>query len=81
MDVVNDRRDDGSIVQFTGCKGNTAQQWYWQWNAGASAWNIIHAATGKCLDLPNANTTNNGAQLQIYQCLNNVNQKWLPSNA
>ena len=81
LDVVNSRTANGSQTQFFACNGSAAQQWYWQWNAGAQAWNIVHAQSGRCLDLPNGNTTNNGAQLQLFDCNGLPNQKWYPSNA
>jgi hypothetical protein len=36
---------------------------------------LRHAASGRCLDLPNSDTTN-GTYLQIYDCWGGTNQQW-----
>ncbi|MEU6159680.1 non-reducing end alpha-L-arabinofuranosidase family hydrolase [Streptomyces sp. NPDC047130] len=41
----------------------------------ASSGALRHAASGRCLDLPNSNTAN-GTYLQIYDCNGQSNQQW-----
>jgi hypothetical protein len=45
------------------------------WDGGSSGGSRRLVGRNVCLDLPNGNTTNN-TYLQLYQCLNNSNQKW-----
>jgi len=36
---------------------------------------IVGSASGRCIDVPNANTTN-GTQVQLWDCNGNSNQRW-----
>ncbi|RJQ74968.1 hypothetical protein D5S17_21725 [Pseudonocardiaceae bacterium YIM PH 21723] len=60
----------GPAVQIYDCNGTAAQQWV-PVTGGA----LKNPATGKCLDLPGADTTN-GTKLQIYTCNGTAAQKF-----
>jgi hypothetical protein len=60
-----------TLVHVAACSGGGNQKWR-QGNFGS----LINQASGRCLDLPEADFTN-GRQLQIYDCVGTRNQSWV----
>ncbi len=58
---------DGAQLQIFDCLSNQFNQKFWL--AGSLKTN------GKCLDLENGSTAN-GTRIQLWDCLNNKNQRW-----
>ena len=58
-------------VRFNSCNRSHSHQ---RWSLFA-AYTFIHWSTGKCLDLPSADTTN-GNGIILYQCNGGVGQQW-----
>ncbi|MEU0609169.1 poly(ethylene terephthalate) hydrolase family protein [Streptomyces griseorubiginosus] len=46
----------------------------------ATGGQVVGAASGRCLDVPNSSQTN-GAQLQLWDCLDQPSQKWARTDA
>jgi non-reducing end alpha-L-arabinofuranosidase len=44
-------------------------------STGGSGQEIVGSASGRCIDVPNATTTN-GTQVQLWDCNGNSNQRW-----
>jgi endo-1,4-beta-xylanase len=44
-------------------------------STGGSGQEIVGSGSGRCLDVPNASTSN-GTQLQLWDCSGNSNQRW-----
>jgi endo-1,4-beta-xylanase len=44
-------------------------------NTGGSGQEIVGAASGRCIDVPNSSTSN-GTQVQLYDCWGGTNQRW-----
>ncbi|NUR93843.1 MAG: hypothetical protein HOV67_01155 [Kribbellaceae bacterium] len=63
-----------TLVSVATCSGDGGQKWR-EGNFGS----LINLASGRCLDLPDADFTN-GRQLQIYDCVGTRNQSWVGPN-
>ncbi|WP_433293788.1 ricin-type beta-trefoil lectin domain protein [Actinoplanes sp. CA-030573] len=60
-----------AAVTTTTCAGAPGQQWTLRADG-----TLRNPASGKCLDVPDSNTTPGAAQLQIYDCLHTDGQIW-----
>ncbi len=66
IDIVGGGAGDGTPVQLWQNFGNTHQQWM-PVALGNGLYKFVDRNSQRCLDVPNA-STNNGVQLQIYDC-------------
>jgi hypothetical protein len=62
---------NGSLVTTATCAGSTGQSW-----TRRADGTLLNPASGRCLDVPNSNTTPGAVQLQIYDCLHTDGQIW-----
>jgi hypothetical protein len=63
--------DNRALVTTNTCATSTAQQW-----TRRADGTLLNAASGRCLDVPDSNTTPGAAQLQIYDCVHTAGQIW-----
>lgn len=61
---------DGSFIQIVTCNGNPAQKFVL-----SPAGDLVSILANKCVDIGGWNA-NQGAQLILWPCTGNVNQKW-----
>ncbi|MFF1422528.1 ricin-type beta-trefoil lectin domain protein [Streptomyces sp. NPDC058280] len=67
---------NGTAVVIADCTGATAQQW----TAVAAGHKLKHVASGKCLNVPGANSAD-GTDLQLNTCdSNGAAQSWAPAD-
>jgi hypothetical protein len=64
---------NGSPVTISTCAGTGGQSWARQSNGA-----LTNIASGRCLDVPNGNTTPGAVQLQLYDCNGSAAQSWRP---
>jgi hypothetical protein len=69
LDIYNGS-GNGALLEIWDCNGGWNQQWQQQPDGS-----IRNPGSGRCLDLPGANT-NNGTQLNIWDCWGGANQRW-----
>jgi hypothetical protein len=67
-----DERDEGAVEREL---SSLAQDWSITPDAQTGAFIFKNVASGRCLDEPNANTSND-VQLQIYDCWSPPSQKF-----
>jgi hypothetical protein len=60
-----------ALVTIVGCSGAATQAW-----TRRADGTLLNPASGRCLDLPDSNTTPGAAQLQIYDCVHTDGQVW-----
>ncbi|MFC1419061.1 ricin-type beta-trefoil lectin domain protein [Streptacidiphilus cavernicola] len=60
-------------VGIAACAGTAAQAW-----SHGSDGTLVNPASGRCLDVPNGNTTPGAVQLQLYDCNGTAAQLWKP---
>ncbi|MER5883753.1 ricin-type beta-trefoil lectin domain protein [Streptomyces sp. NPDC001941] len=65
----------GALVQLAACDGSTAQKFTYR----PADKTFLHAATGKCLDVPQQNDAD-GTNLQVAACGTAAGQKWTPAD-
>jgi Ricin-type beta-trefoil lectin domain/Pretoxin HINT domain len=65
---------NGTKAVMAKCASTYDQQWVVGWDTSNRP-RLLNPNSGRCLDIPNANTTN-GTQLQIYTCNNGSAQVW-----
>jgi hypothetical protein len=66
-----------ATVALASCSGGPAQIWAHQSNGA-----VVNPASGRCLDVPNGNTTPGAVQLRIHDCDGTAAQVWkLPPGA
>jgi hypothetical protein len=65
---------NGTLAVMAKCANTYDQQWAVGWDTGNRP-RLVNPNSGRCLDVPNASTTN-GTQLQIYTCNNTNTQVW-----
>ena len=58
-------------VTISTCNGSSGQSWVRQSNGA-----LTNPASGRCLDVPNGNTTPGAVQLQLYDCAAVAAQVW-----
>jgi hypothetical protein len=71
-------RADGTVQVLGRCltaAGTTATCAGQTWSHGSDG-ALIDTASGRCLDVPNANTTPGAVQLQVYTCNGSAGQIW-----
>ncbi|WP_409471574.1 polymorphic toxin-type HINT domain-containing protein [Streptomyces sp. HC307] len=65
---------NGTAVVIADCTGAAGQQW----TAVSAGHKLKHVSSGKCLDVPSANSAD-GTDLQLYTCdANGAAQSWAP---
>lgn len=62
--------DNADAVVIDTCRGDTSQHWNYDARSGA-----MISTSGRCLDVVNIDP-NNGARLQLWDCLDGLNQQW-----
>ncbi|MEV6973776.1 RICIN domain-containing protein [Kitasatospora sp. NPDC093806] len=71
LETAGGSSEDGALVQVSTCNGGAHQKWYWSANS-----EIVHAADGKCLDLPPTGASWDFRQLVVWPCHGGENQHW-----
>ena len=72
-DLVSGGTANNTLVQLFTCNTLAVNQ---DWQAESNG-ELINPYSGRCLSDPNASTTN-GTQLQIYDCSDYPQQRWIP---
>jgi hypothetical protein len=62
---------NNALVSTVTCTGGTGQTWTRQ-----SDGTLVNIASGRCLDVPNGNTTPGAVQLQLFDCNTSAAQRW-----
>jgi hypothetical protein len=62
---------NGAAITTTTCAASAGQQWSLRADG-----TLRNPASGRCLDVPNSNTTPGATQLQLYDCLHTDGQIW-----
>jgi hypothetical protein len=62
---------NGTPVVLAACTGSAAQTW-----AHRTDGSVLNPASGRCLDVPDGNTTPGAVQLQLYDCNASAAQTW-----
>jgi beta-glucosidase len=73
LNIVNNGKTNGSMIQLWTCNGGLNEQWEIAGGYGE----LVNPVSGKCLEDPYSSTTN-GRQLDIWTCNTGDNQNWLP---
>ena len=71
LTVSNGATDNHSPVSISTCAGLGSQTWTHRADGA-----LVNTASGRCLDVPDGNTTPGAVQLQIYDCDSNAAQLW-----
>ncbi|MFI1356945.1 ricin-type beta-trefoil lectin domain protein [Streptomyces sp. NPDC020898] len=67
---------NGTAAVLAECDGSAGQQW----TTVSTGHKLKHVSSGKCLDVPSANSAS-GTNLQLYTCdTNGLAQSWAPAN-
>jgi hypothetical protein len=61
---------NGALLEIWDCNGGSNQKW----QSGSNN-SLVNPTSGRCIDLPNWNTTN-GTQLDVWDCNGGGNQRW-----
>jgi hypothetical protein len=69
-----DKDDNARRARMSGCSGDDDQRWQFR-SVGGDQYQLINAATGKCLDVK-GRSKDDGATIQQFACRNQENQKW-----
>ncbi|MGH3416935.1 MAG: ricin-type beta-trefoil lectin domain protein, partial [Actinocrinis sp.] len=71
MDTANGGTANGTPVQLYDCNSSAAQAWTVQTNG-----ELLNPQSGRCLAVPNGNTTPGAVQLQLQDCGASAAQTW-----
>jgi len=64
-----------TATDTTGAFGSATFTWTVSGSTPTGGQEIVGTASGRCIDVPNA-TTSNGTQVQLWDCNGNSNQRW-----
>ena len=80
LSVANSGTANGSPIVIEPCAQLASQLWYIEYPYSSTQ--IMSYSSGRCLDLPTQSNYQNGAPLQIWDCLggDQINQFWYISN-
>ncbi|WP_069466185.1 ricin-type beta-trefoil lectin domain protein [Actinacidiphila rubida] len=62
---------DHAVVGIAGCAGTSAQAW-----TRRADGSLVNSASGRCLDVPDGNTSPGAVPLQVYACDGTTAQQW-----
>ncbi|MEU3460772.1 ricin-type beta-trefoil lectin domain protein [Streptomyces sp. NPDC006733] len=71
LTVAGGGTGNNTPVALAGCAGTAAQSWSHRSNGA-----LVNPVSGRCLDVPDANTTPGAVQLQLYDCNGTTAQLW-----
>lgn len=76
LDVKNSGKSNGTQIDVYKCNNTGAQQFTWDW--AGDHYRLKNPMSGRCLDVPNGGSTQDGIGLQIWDCGTAAGQKWAP---
>lgn len=71
VDAANGGTANGTLVQLYDCNNTGSQTWVAQTNG-----ELLNPQSGRCLNVPNANTAPGAVQLQLQDCAASAAQLW-----
>jgi hypothetical protein len=71
LQVAGNATGNAALVELAACSRTTGQMWLRQANGA-----LVNPASGRCLDVPLANTAPGAVQLQIWDCNRSAAQSW-----
>ena len=77
LDVKNSGKANGTQIDTYKCNSSGAQSWMFDW--AGDHYRLKNPSSGRCLDVPNGGSMQDGVGLQLWDCNTAAGQAWKPA--